>query len=58
MKMTEKLFSSLRVVFGSRDNEYDKDLLTWAKTEYGKDWRYAYEYAKKNNGQGPKMGIY
>ena len=56
--MTEKLFSSLRVVFGSRDNDYNKDLLTWAKTEYGKDWRYAYEYAKKNNGQGPKAGIY
>jgi hypothetical protein len=31
------------------------DLLTWAKTEYGKDWRFAYEFMLKNNGRGPNL---
>ena len=29
------------------------DLLTWAKTEYGNDWRYAYEFMLANNGRAP-----
>jgi len=31
------------------------DLLTWAKTEYGKDWRFAYEFMLNNNGRGPNL---
>jgi len=31
------------------------DLLTWAKTEYGNDWRFAYEFMLKHNGRGPNL---
>jgi hypothetical protein len=31
------------------------DLLTWAKTEYGKDWYFAYNFMMKNNGRGPNL---
>ena len=31
------------------------DLLTWAKTEYGKDWRFAYEFMLKHNGRSPNL---
>ena len=31
------------------------ELLTWAKTEYGNDWRYAYEYMLKHNGRAPSL---
>jgi hypothetical protein len=34
-------------------NRHRNDLLTWAKTEYGNDWRYAYEFMLKNNGRAP-----
>jgi len=29
------------------------ELLTWAKTEYGNDWQYAYDYMLNNNGAAP-----
>mgnify|MGYP003151607138 FL=1 len=32
-----------------------EDLLTWAKTEYKNDWRYAYHYMLTNNGKAPKL---
>lgn len=48
------LFDGLRVVFGSHNN--NKDLQTWAKVEYGKDWKYAYNYMLNNNGHCPKSG--
>jgi len=31
------------------------DLLTWAKTEYGNDWRFAYEFMLKNHGRAPNL---
>ena len=56
--MTEKLFKSLRVVFGSRSDTYDRELMNWAKTEYGKDWQYAYQHLIDNNGIPPKRGVH
>ena len=31
------------------------ELLTWAKTEYGKDWHYAYNFMLNNNGRAPSL---
>jgi hypothetical protein len=57
MKMTEKLFNSLRVVFGShRSKRNDPQILCWAKTEYGNDWRFAYDYMTEHN-KTPIKGI-
>jgi len=56
MKMTEKLFKSLRVVFGSRSDTYDRELMNWAKTEYGKDWQFA--YSQMLQGKQPKSGVW
>tara|TARA_B100002019_G_scaffold291617_1_gene312318 strand:- start:488 stop:652 length:165 start_codon:yes stop_codon:yes gene_type:complete len=52
--MTEKLFESLRVVFGPRST-YNTEVKTWAQTEYGTDWRWAYEMI--NKGKTPIRGI-
>lgn len=32
----------------------DRELLTWAKTEYGNDWAWAYDFMINNPGQSPK----
>ena len=29
------------------------DLLTWAQTEYKKDWQFAYQYMLDHNGNSP-----
>ena len=29
------------------------DLLTWAQTEYKKDWRFAYNFMLTHNGRAP-----
>tara|TARA_B100002019_G_C20898356_1_gene416886 strand:- start:100 stop:276 length:177 start_codon:yes stop_codon:yes gene_type:complete len=42
----------LRRLFGSKTSK-ENDYRTWAKTEYGKDWRYAYEYMIAHN-KAPK----
>lgn len=41
---------------GTRRNrvKYEAELLTYAKTEYTKDWQYAYQYMLDNNGKGPQ----
>jgi len=31
------------------------DLLTWAKTEYKKDWRFAYQFMLDHNGRAPNL---
>ena len=57
MKMTEKLFEGLRVVFGSRSRQqYDQQMLCWAKTEYGADWEWAYQHLM-STGKSPIKGI-
>ncbi len=54
--MARKLYGSLVSMFG-RKKLNDNDILTWAKTEYSKDWEFAY-YEIKLTGKGPKRGIY
>ena len=55
--MTEKLFEGLRVVFGSRSRQqYDQQMLCWAKTEYGNDWEWAYQHLMLT-GKTPIKGI-
>ena len=54
--MAKKLYSSLVSMF-ERKKLSDNDMLTWAKTEYGRDWQYAYDCIKRT-GHGPRMGVY
>ena len=35
------------------DTPRRNDLLTWAKTEYKKDWQFAYQYMLDHNGKSP-----
>lgn len=44
-------------LFSCRSTSYENELLTWAKTEYGNDWRFAYQHMLDNHGKAPKMGI-
>ena len=53
--MTEKLFAGLRVVFGPR-NDYNNNIMTWARTEFGTDWQWAYDHYTKT-GKTPIKGI-
>ncbi len=55
--MTRMLFDSLVSLLGRRSN-YDRDMLTYAKTEYKNDWRYAYSYMLSHGGKGPTTGVY
>jgi len=36
-------------------NRHRNDLLTWAKTEYKNDWRYAYEFMLRHEGRSPTL---
>lgn len=54
--MAKMLFSGLVSMF-ERNKLSESDVLTWAKTEYGKDWQYAYDTIKRT-GHGPRMGVY
>jgi len=31
------------------------ELLTWAKTEYGNDWQFAYNFMLTHNGRAPSL---
>lgn len=54
-----KTMSNILVsMFGRRSTSYENELLTWAKTEYGNDWRFAYQHMLDNQGKAPKMGIF
>ena len=50
------LFDGLVSWLGQRTT-YDQDMLTYAKTEYKDDWKYAYHFMKNHKGQGPKIGV-
>ncbi len=56
-RMVKTFFNSLvdflspGVVFNKRT-----DYLTYAKTEYGSDWRYAYNYMMAHEGKAPRYG--
>ena len=53
--MTAKLFAGLVSLLGYRSQSaFEKEMLTYAKTEYGKDWQYAYPFMLTHNGQGSK----
>ena len=57
--MVEKLFTGLVSLLGYRSQTtFEKEMLTYAKTEYGKDWRFAYQYMLTHEGRGPKMGVH
>jgi len=60
--MSTKFFGAWAGLFnGSRKSRvrYEAELLTYAKTEYTKDWQYAYQYMLDNQGNGPKnVGVY
>ncbi len=47
----KKVNKVLRYLFGSKPS-YDSYRI-WAKTEYGRDWRYAYEYMIRSKGNTP-----
>ena len=36
-------------------DRHRNDLLTWAKTEYKKDWRFAYQFMLDHNGRAPNL---
>ena len=55
--MAKMLYSNLVSMFG-RQSTFEREMLTYAKTEYGKDWQYAFEYMKTHNGRGPRAGVY
>lgn len=54
------LFNGLVSWLGTRSPQstFEKEMLTYAKTEYGNDWQYAYQYMLSHKGQGPKMGVH
>lgn len=37
--------------------KFEKEMLTYAKTEYGKDWQYAYQHMLDHSGSAPNMGV-
>ena len=57
--MVEKLFAGLVSLLGYRSQTtFEKEMLTYAKTEYGNDWQYAYQYMLTHDGRGPRAGVY
>ena len=54
--MTTTFFNAWSRLFNGRRNSvaYKKNLMTHAKTEYGNDWQYAYNYMLENDGKAPK----
>ena len=48
----KKVFKVLRQLFGSNTSSKN-DYLIWAKTEYGRDWQFAYQHMLDNKGQAP-----
>jgi len=55
----KRIIDSLVSMFGRQGYKaYQRDMLTYAKTEYANDWEFAYHYMLNHNGRGPKMGVY
>jgi hypothetical protein len=59
-EMATMLFNGLVSLLGnpSPSKAFEKEMLTYAKTEYGSDWQFAYHYMLTHNGHGPKMGVH
>ena len=57
--MFEMTFNGLVSLLGPKpSNRFEREMLTFAKTEYGKDWRYAYSYMLTHGGRGPRAGVF
>ena len=58
--MATMLFNGLVSLLGNPlpTGKFEKEMLTFAKTEYGTDWQYAYHHMLTHKGQGPKMGVH
>ena len=58
--MFRETFSGLVSLLGNPlpTRKFEKEMLTYAKTEYGSDWQYAYSYMLSHGGQGPRSGVY
>jgi len=58
--MTVKLFDGLVSLLGNPlpTRKFEKEMLTYAKTEYKDDWQFAYHYMMNHDGRGPNMGVY
>ena len=48
----------LTMLVGKSSTKNNQDYMVYAKTEYGKDWRFAYQHMLDNQGKGPRTGIY
>ena len=49
----KKVFKVLRDMFGSKPSI--DTYLVWAKTEYKKDWQFAYQYMLDHDGAAPSI---
>lgn len=47
------LMSWMKSGNGFTNDRSRNELMTWARTEYKKDWRFAYDFMLKNNGRAP-----
>ena len=53
----KNVYKVLRFLFGSGNNSSKRESYRiWAKTEYGKDWRFAYQHLK-DFGTPPETGV-
>mgnify|MGYP001163720108 FL=1 len=48
----KRFVRNLAKVFMSQ-TQFERDMMTYAKTEYKKDWQYAYSHMVRNNGNPP-----
>jgi len=55
--MAMTLLNSLVSMLGRNSTSWERDMLTWAKTEHGRDWQYAYQYMITHNGKSPTIGV-
>lgn len=42
--MTNMLFTGLVNIFTKPKTKQQSNMMTWAKTEYGNDWQFAYNH--------------
>jgi len=55
--MAKSIINSLVSMFGRNSSRWERDMLTWAQTEYKKDWQYAYQYMLQHKGRAPTIGV-
>ena len=58
--MALQLFNGLVSLLGSPlpTRKFEKEMLTYAKTEYGKARQDADQYMLSHTGRGPRAGVY